>query len=169
MERWRRYLPQVLTVIWTLVIIGQMVLAFFFYVPGVRVLKHIGWIVVMPISGVFGWVPILTFRRAGAVAKGDSYMETTRLVDTGLYAIVRHPQFLAGVLINVAVALISQHWLIILLGAISIGFVYGDTWRAERTLVEKFGDEYRRYRERVPRLNAAWGIVLWLRRRGKTA
>ena len=39
-----------------------------------------------------GLLPIITFRRKGGVAKGESYIKTTVLVDTGIYAIVRHPQ-----------------------------------------------------------------------------
>jgi len=49
------------------------------------------------------------------VSKGKSYVGTTRLVDTSLYAIVRHPQYLGGILFNLMLMLLAQHWLVILL------------------------------------------------------
>ena len=59
---------------------------------------------------VFAVLPILTLRRQGGVAKGQSYMKTTTLVDTGIYAIVRHPQGgTAWLLFNLATMLIAQH------------------------------------------------------------
>jgi len=55
----------------------------------------IGWIV-----WAFGMVlviaPIVLFPRCGGVPKGKSFVNTTQLVDTGIYAIVRHPQYLGG-------------------------------------------------------------------------
>ena len=42
---------------------------------------------------IFGMYPIIEFRKKGSVEKGKSYIQTTTLVDTGIYSIVRHPQF----------------------------------------------------------------------------
>jgi protein-S-isoprenylcysteine O-methyltransferase Ste14 len=45
----------------------------------------------------------------GGVAKGEGYIKTTVLVDTGIYAIVRHPQGgTAWLLINLGVVLRSS-------------------------------------------------------------
>ena len=51
-------------------------------------------------------------------------METTALVDTGIYAIVRHPQGgTAGILLNLALAFIGQHWLLVILGAVGMALL----------------------------------------------
>jgi protein-S-isoprenylcysteine O-methyltransferase Ste14 len=42
---------------------------------------------------IFGMLPVLEFRKKGGVSKGQSYIHTTRLVDTGIYSVVRHPQY----------------------------------------------------------------------------
>ena len=82
--------------------LAQFICNFFFFIdPGIRVLRIIGW-VIWAFSVVFGFLPMFIFRRRGGVARGKSYMHTTRLVDSGLYAIVRHPQYLAGILLNIA-------------------------------------------------------------------
>jgi len=114
---------------------------------------------------VLGWVPIVQFKKAGGIARGDSYMETTRVVDTGLYAIVRHPQFLAWPLMAVALALVSQHLVVIALGAAAIALSIGDFRKADARNIEKFGEQYRDYMERVPGWNLPAG--LWRRMRSR--
>ena len=109
---------------------------------------------------------IITLRRKGSVAKGQSYMRTTVLVDTGIYAIVRHAQGgTAWLLLNVAAMLIAQHWSSVVLGLASMGLVYADTFKADQYCIEKFGDASRHYMERVPTVNFVAVIIRLLRRR----
>jgi protein-S-isoprenylcysteine O-methyltransferase Ste14 len=94
------------------------------------------------------------------VPDGESYTQTTILVDSGIYAIVRHPQNgTAWLLINLGVMLIACHWTSLLLGSISMILVYADTFKADQYCIKKFGDQYRRYIERVPRVNFLAGIL----------
>ena len=67
----------------------------------------------------------------------------------------------------VGVMLIAQHWTSVVLGLASMGLAYLDTFKADQNCIEKFGDAYRRYRERVPRVNFIAGIARWIRRRQK--
>ena len=111
-------------------------------------------------GALFGWLPILTLRRKGGVAKGKSYVHTTALVESGLYAVVRHPQMgTAWLLMCLALILIAQHWSSLALGIPTMALVYLDLLKADERLVEKFGDAYRRYIERVPRVNFVAGVV----------
>lgn len=103
------------------------------------------------------------------MSKGDSYMKTTVLVDTGLYAVVRHPQGgTAWLFINLGVMLIALHWSSVALGAVSMVLAYADTFKADQYAIEKFGDRYEHYMKDVPRTNFVTGIVrlFWLRKRG---
>jgi len=144
--------------------VAQIALAFFLRRPGPEALEWAGWICLWT-SAIFGMLPIITFRRKGGVAKGESYMKTTTLVDTGIYAIVRHPQGgTAWLLINLGVMLIARHWTSVVLGLVSMGLVYADTFKADQYCIEKFGDEYERYMERVPRANFVACIIRVLRR-----
>jgi len=65
---------------------------------------------------VFGWLPIIEFRKKGGVKKGKSYIHTTQIVDTGIYSIVRHPQYVTFILWAIAGMLLFQHWIVVLLG-----------------------------------------------------
>jgi protein-S-isoprenylcysteine O-methyltransferase Ste14 len=143
----------------SILIITQYILAFFVYkLPGLPILQWIGWSIWV-LSVIFGIAPIFILRGRGGVAKGKSYVETTHLVDTSLYAIVRHPQYLAGILFNLSMMLLAQHWLVILLGVISAVLIYVDIRAADREGIEKFGDEYREYMQRVPQVNFLLGII----------
>lgn len=128
-------------------------------------MANAGWLV-MTVSAFFGWLPIYTLRERGGVPNGESYMKTTRLVETGVYSVVRHPQYLAGVLISLSLVLISQYWINALLFFPVLVGTYIDGRRADRRLVDKFGDDYRRYMERVPGLDPVTGSLRLLRKRG---
>jgi protein-S-isoprenylcysteine O-methyltransferase Ste14 len=139
--------------------VAQIVLAFLLRRPGSEALRWAGWIAWW-ISAIFGWLPIFVLRRKGDVAEGDSYVKTTKLVDTGIYAIVRHPQMgTAWLLMCFALMLIAQHWSSVALGVPAMVLAYLDLLKADQRLVEKFGDVYRRYMERVPRVNFVLGVV----------
>jgi protein-S-isoprenylcysteine O-methyltransferase Ste14 len=172
MKRFREFLyslhPFLLSSIAGVLTVAEIVLVFVLKQPRLEALEWAGWICWWA-GVIFAVLPIITFRRKGGVAEGQSYMKTTTLVDTGIYAIVRHPQGgTAWLLFNLAAMLIAQHWSSMVLGLVSMGLVYADTFKADRYCIEKFGDEYKRYMERVPRVNFVIGIMrLLVRRRSR--
>jgi protein-S-isoprenylcysteine O-methyltransferase Ste14 len=116
----------------------------------------------------FAIVPIFSLRRRGGVREGQSYMKTTTLVTTGVYSLVRHPQGgLAWLLMNLAAILVGQTWPTTVLGLVSMPLVYLDTLKTDQYCIEKFGQEYERYMETVPRVNVLLGTMRLLRRRGQ--
>jgi protein-S-isoprenylcysteine O-methyltransferase Ste14 len=173
MERFRNTFyglnPYLLSSFASVLTVAQIALAFIFYASGYEAFKWVGWICVWA-SAIFGVLPIITFRRRGGVAKGESYTKTTLLVDTGIYAIVRHPQGgTAWLMINFGIILITLHWSSLTLGLLSMALVYADTYKADQYLIVKFGDSYRRYIKRVPRVNFIAGIIRRMRQHGTRA
>ena len=136
-------------------------------VSQIEILAYVG-VGLYVFSGiVFGMLPVMEFRKKGRVRKGKSYIHTTKLVDTGIYSIVRHPQFVTFILWAIAGMLLFQHWIIIILGIPIIPLTYFDLIRADKDAIEKFGDDYKAYMNRVPRANFLLGIIRFLRRRKK--
>jgi len=155
----------VVAVILTIAAVGQIILAILLYNPdGSAAIINTGWGILW-LSAVFGWLPIFTFRKWGGVPKGKGYVHTTVLVDRGVYAIVRHPQYLAGILMAVALSLISLHWAVILPGVAVVATCYISMIDEEVSAVEKFGEAYREYMQRVPRANFLLGFIKLLRKR----
>lgn len=146
------------SILWVLTAGGQMLAAWLLYDPTASSIRvNLGWLVIF-ISGIFGWLPIFTFRSRGEV-QGRSYVDTTLLVDSGIYSIVRHPQYLAGLLICIALPLITWHWLVIILGVASLGMYWWSAVVEEEKNLGKFGDAYREYMRLVPRFNFLLGIA----------
>lgn len=169
MKRFREFLyglhPFLLSSIAGVLTVVQIVLTFVLKQPRLKALEWAGWTCWWA-GVIFAVLPIITFRRKGGVAKGESYMKTTALVDTGIYAIVRHPQGgTAWLLFNLAAMLMAQHWSSVVLGLVSMALVYADVFKADQYCIEKFGDAYRHYMERVPRVNFVAGIMRLLLRK----
>ena len=110
---------------------------------------------------------MIVLKRSGGVKKGDSYVKTTRLVNTGIYAIVRHPQYTAGLLFSLALILISQTVLVTILGFLTIALVYIDIYIADKYEIKKFGAEYKDYMKKVPRTNFVLRMIRYITRRNR--
>ncbi|MCD6426144.1 MAG: hypothetical protein J7L35_11660 [Anaerolineales bacterium] len=117
---------------------GQMLAAWLLYNPDNNALViNSGWGIIF-LSAIFGWLPIFTFRSHGKI-EGKSYIDTTVLVDSGVYGVVQHPQYLAGILMNIGVCLITTHWLVILLGIISWAIYFQNTFSEEEKTSKNSG------------------------------
>jgi len=159
-----RLIWMALYAIWGLALAAVLSLLFLVPLGNVRWLIHVGW-AFFAISALLGWAPILVFHRRGGVPKRKSYVHTTQLVMSGPYAIVRHPQYLAGDFIAVAVMCITQHWGAIAAGVIAIVSNRLSMRKADHDLVGRFGEPYREYMERVPRASLLVGLLRRARRR----
>jgi protein-S-isoprenylcysteine O-methyltransferase Ste14 len=149
--------------------VAQIILVLFlgFYnEAGISVLLYIGWIIWV-LSIIFGWLPIFVLKKQGGVEKGKSYVHTTSLVTTGIYSIIRHPQYTAGLLFSLALILMSQSVLIVIIGAVVSILLYIDIIIADKHELAKFGQEYERYMKDVPRTNFLLGIIRLLGRRNR--
>jgi protein-S-isoprenylcysteine O-methyltransferase Ste14 len=132
------------------------------YLP-LLIIGGVVWVVGM----ILVMAPMIMFPRRGGVAKGKSFVETTKLVDTGIYAIVRHPQYTGGILaIFLTTILWYPHWLFGVLGVIGTVIVYLGCREEDKLLIKKFGKDYKIYMKRVPQMNFLLGIIRLSRRRG---
>ncbi len=160
---WKEY---ILCCIWSPLIVIQFVLVIILGVyneAGLDPVMYLGW-VIWAISVIFGFLPIIVLKKEGRVEKGKSYVNTIILVKSNIYSIVRHPQYTAGILLSLALVLISQSWLITAMSLIVIPLLYIDIVWADKYEVEKFGEEYEEYMKEVPRTNFIIGIIRLYRR-----
>lgn len=109
--------------------------------------------------------PFLLLRKYGQVKEGETFLDTQAAVDTGLYSIVRHPQYLGYIFLVLAFMLLTQHWLTTVFGTGALLFFYLHILQEEEYCLARFGDEYRDYKQRVPRLNVITGIFRLLKRK----
>ena len=151
----------------SLLFISQIIVGIYLLsdITQIGVVAYVG-VALYVLSGIiFGMLPVMELRKQGRVRQGKSYIYTTQLVDTGVYSIVRHPQYVTFILWAIAGMLLFQHWIVILLGIPIIPLTYIDLLRADRDARDKFGEEYKAYMKRVPRANFLLGIIRHLRHR----
>jgi protein-S-isoprenylcysteine O-methyltransferase Ste14 len=149
--------------------LGQVVLCILFYNSlDLAWLLYLGW-GVLAIAMVLGWRARVAFQAEGASREGESWLHTRTVVATGIYAVVRHPMYLSFLMMSLSLVLLSQHWLNAVLGLIVMGLLYNDMRREEKSNLERFGADYQRYMEQVPRMNFLSSTIRLLQSRGSRA
>jgi protein-S-isoprenylcysteine O-methyltransferase Ste14 len=102
----------------------------------------------------------------GTAPAGTSERSTTRprasaLRTTGLYSLVRHPLYIGNTLTAVGFACFTTTWYLPVLVAL-LGILYHEriAAREEVFLEERFGDEFRRWADRVPAALPRWSAFV---------
>jgi protein-S-isoprenylcysteine O-methyltransferase Ste14 len=163
---WLEFLPVTFT---SVLFISQIIIGIYLLseVSQIEILAYFG-VGLYVFSGlIFGMLPVLEFRKKGEVCKGQSYIHTTKLVNTGIYSVIRHPQYVTFMIWAIAGMLLFQHWIIILLGVPIFPLIYIDLIKADKDAIEKFGDIYKVYMKKVPRANFMLGLLRLMQRRRK--
>jgi protein-S-isoprenylcysteine O-methyltransferase Ste14 len=75
-----------------------------------------------------------------------------RVVSTGVYSIVRHPQYFGGLLAHIGFSFLFSGMYSLLVTPLVIAVVYIISWKEEKELIKEFGQEYEDYKSRVPML-----------------
>ena len=145
----------------TLLFILQIIIGIYLLstVSQIEILAYIGAGLYVLSGLVFGWLPIIEFRKKGRVKSGKSYIHTTQIVETGIYSIVRHPQYVTFILWAIAGMLLFQHYIVVLLGIPIFPLTYIDLIKADKDAIKQFGDDYKAYMKKVPRANFLLGII----------
>ena len=136
-----------------------LLVASLFLERGDNAYLRVAGVVTLTLAGVSIFAPFFLFREHGQSKGGGTYMQTEAVVDRGLYAITRHPQYLGYMLLGCGFALLLQHWLAAILALAGIVSFYAQAVEEERYCLAKFGVWYEQYQRRVPRFNAVVGIA----------
>ena len=75
--------------------------------------------------------------------------ETTVLIDSGIFGIMRHPMYFGAALWAFAMALVQQSILAIVLCVMVVACTFMASRGEDRKMIEKYGDAYRRYKTKV--------------------
>lgn len=130
-------------------------------VPG---LEYVGW-AVWSVGIILLALSIRALRSRGGAQEGRSYVETERLIETGVYALVRHPLYLGWMLMYPALLLFEPNWMQAILAVLGTTCVHLFTVQEERRLIDKFGESYKDYMQAVPRFNLLTSVIRLLLKR----
>lgn len=109
--------------------------------------------------------PFYSLKNNGKVQKGKPYYDTTEIVNSDVYKIVRHPQYLGYSFISLGYSLVTVNWITIMFACAGFICLYLQAYAEEKILVDKFGIKYIEYMEKTPRFNIFLGIIRQLRQK----
>ncbi|MGY5877057.1 MAG: isoprenylcysteine carboxylmethyltransferase family protein [Candidatus Thorarchaeota archaeon] len=155
-----------ISVISGILFIVEIIVCFFFYYNAyaLDIVMYSGWILLV-VGFIIMSLPKYVLKERGGIPEGKSWVHTTTVVDKGIYGVVRHPIYVGWALTALALMLISQHWITVLLGALPFIVIVNYILVEDRNNVEKFGEPYVQYSERVPKMNFLVGLVRYYRQR----
>ncbi|TET63583.1 isoprenylcysteine carboxylmethyltransferase family protein [Candidatus Bathyarchaeota archaeon] len=75
---------------------------------------------------------------------------TEKIVTRGVYSIIRHPQYLGGLLSHVGISFLLSAWYSLLSTPWMVVLIFLISKKEEEELIREFGKEYENYMEKVP-------------------
>jgi protein-S-isoprenylcysteine O-methyltransferase Ste14 len=123
----------------------------------IGVLATIGqaWRIPTGVAFIFAGILLAATGRRMLVRLGTNVSPlrpTTALATEGVFGWTRNPLYSGGTLVMLGLALVfALDWLVLLIVPSGLMLHVGVVRREERYLEEKFGDQYRLYKQRVPR------------------
>jgi len=116
--------------------------------PTVEKLVIVGYII-LGIGALFFILSVFTLRKKG----------TSHVVDSGIYGIVRHPMYLGAMVMFFSHIFFGQNWIVVISTVIAIMCCYFIIKSGDQRNIEKFGEDYKIYMQKVPGMNFFAGIV----------
>jgi protein-S-isoprenylcysteine O-methyltransferase Ste14 len=116
--------------------------------PTVEKLVVVGYII-LGIGALFFILSVFTLRKKG----------TSHVVDSGIYGIVRHPMYLGAMVMFFSHIFFGQNWIVVISTVIAIMCCCLIIKSGDQRNIEKFGEDYKIYMQKVPGMNFFAGIV----------
>ena len=104
----------------------------------------------LPLLVSGAWLAISGLREV--TLKAAEIHRTERVVKSGVYSFVRHPQYVGGLLAHIGITFLLSALYSILFTPLMVAIIYLISRKEEEELVKEFGKEYQDYREEVPML-----------------
>ncbi len=75
---------------------------------------------------------------------------TEKVISSGLYSVIRHPQYFGGILAHIGITILLSSFFSLLTSPIVILLNFLISWKEEKELIKEFGKEYEDYKNNVP-------------------
>ena len=109
-------------------------------------LLHVLISIILLVPG--GWLALLAVRKT-SLRVAETH-RTERIVTDSVYSIVRHPQYLGGLLAHVGISFLLSAWLSAVSTPLIVLLLFLISRKEEKELVREFSREYQEYKEDVP-------------------
>ena len=121
------------------------------FIPLVNALVPVQHIIIssffLPLGAWFGIKGV-----QGTTLRAAETHRTNRIATNGVYARVRHPQYLGGLLAHIGISFLFSAEFSLLVTPIMIALICLISLKEEQELLREFGKEYEDYKKKVPML-----------------
>jgi protein-S-isoprenylcysteine O-methyltransferase Ste14 len=107
-------------------------------------------LIFLPLLMLSAWLGIAGVRETSLRVAETHKAE--KIVSSGVYSYVRHPQYLAWLIAHIAIALLLSASYALLITPIIIILIYMISLKEEKELIRQFGKDYINYKQKVPML-----------------
>ena len=124
------------------------------YLPSCETARTIGLLFFL----VFSWMQVFSVR-----SLGDNYsqeiiiLKNHKLVTTGIFRLVRHPQYLSQILMDLGAAVALLSYIVLPVAIIEIPFLVMRAIMEESLLAKYFKDDFAAYKKRSGFIFPFWG------------
>ena len=105
-------------------------------------------IISLPFIIIGAWFGIASVRKTSLKVAETHRAE--KVVSSGLYSVIRHPQYFGGILAHIGITFLLSAFLSLLTTPIVIFLNYLISWKEEKELIKEFGKQYEDYMKKVP-------------------
>lgn len=121
----------------------------------VVVLVYVGYALYVP-AFALAVTSVTALKRRGKPTSG--WEHTSVLINGDVFRLVRHPLYLGGALLNLAIVFVTQSITPVVSGLIGIFCYWMASREEDKFNIEKFGNTYREYMKEVPMWNLFRGL-----------
>ncbi len=102
----------------------------------------------VPFILIGAWLGIVSVKETSL--KVAETHRTEKIVSTKIYSLIRHPQYLAGILAHIGISFLLSSLLSLIFTPLVILLNFLVARKEEKELFKEFGKEYEEYKEKVP-------------------
>lgn len=106
------------------------------------------FIISIPFIIIGAWLGIGSVKKT--TLKVAETHRTEKIVSSGLYSVIRHPQYLGGILAHIGISFLLSSFLSLITTPVIIILNFLISWKEEKELTKEFGKEYEDYKNIVP-------------------
>ncbi|MCW4021064.1 MAG: isoprenylcysteine carboxylmethyltransferase family protein [Candidatus Bathyarchaeota archaeon] len=103
----------------------------------------------VPLTILGAWIAVRGVKATG-LETSETHCKPKKLEASGVYSIVRHPQYLGWILSHIGISILLSAWYSLLFTPVLVALIYLISKKEEDELTKEFGKEYKEYRKKVP-------------------
>lgn len=104
--------------------------------------------IALPFVLIGAWLAIKAVRAVG-LKVAEVHGKPRKIMTSGPYSVVRHPQYFGAFLVQVGMSYLFSAWYSLLFTPVCIFYNYLIAWKEEKELVREFGRKYKSYQKKV--------------------